>query len=105
MIMKRIKNERVNFGPWTLGRWGLPINIFAAAYTLLTVVFTFFPPTVVPAVTAVTMNWSCLIYGGVIILGIVYYALMGHKQYIGPSTELDLGERARERVTERQDSF
>jgi len=40
MIRKRLRNEKVHLGPWTLGRWGLPINIFAACYTLMTVVFT-----------------------------------------------------------------
>lgn len=85
LIRKRIRNERINFGPWNLGRWGLSVNIFAAAYTLLTVIFTFFPPTV--PVTAITMNWSCVVYGGVVILGFLYYVLRGHKHYTGPSTE------------------
>lgn len=88
IIQKRLKDERIDFGPWNLGRWGLPINIFAVAYTLLTVVFTFFPVSV--PVTAVTMNWSCVVYGGVIILGIIYYVLHGHKSYVGPTTELDI---------------
>lgn len=88
MIIKRLKNERVNFGPWTLGKLGLLVNIFAAVYTLLTVVFTFFPPSV--PVNAVSMNWSCVVYGGVVILGICYYAFIGHKHYVGPETELDV---------------
>lgn len=90
MIRKRIKKEKINLGPWNLGRWGLPVNIFAAAYTLLTVVFSFFPPSIDPPVTAMTMNWSCAVYGGVVILGLVYYAVWGRKVFVGPSTELDL---------------
>lgn len=110
MIMKRIKGERIHFGPWTLGRAGLPINIFAACYTLVTVFFTFcksptfatsrviapqppehlltspLGPVSVP-VNAVTMNWSCVVYGGTVILGIIYYVLRGHKKFVGPSTE------------------
>jgi len=85
LIRKRIRNEKINFGPWNLGRWGLAVNIFAAAYTLLTVIFTFFPPSV--PVTATTMNWSCVVYGGVVILGFLYYVLRGHKYYIGPNSE------------------
>ena len=40
MIRKRLRGESIPLGPWTLGRWGLPINIFAAVYTLITVYFT-----------------------------------------------------------------
>lgn len=87
MIAKRFSGERINFGPWNLGRYGLAINIFAAVYTFVTVIFTFFPPTV--PVDAVSMNYSCVVYGGVIILGLIYYAIGGHKKFVGPSIELD----------------
>ena len=86
MIFKRLRKEPITFGPWKLGRLGLPINIYAAVYTLITLVFSFFPPSV--PVTAVTMNWSCVVYGGVVILGIIFYLTYGHKRYIGPSTEI-----------------
>ena len=88
LIRKRVKGEPVKFGPWNLGRWGLPINIIAASYTLVTVVFTFFPPAV--PVNAETMNYSCAVYGGVVILGVLYYVLRGRRHFVGPSTELDI---------------
>ncbi|EMC93957.1 hypothetical protein BAUCODRAFT_216276 [Baudoinia panamericana UAMH 10762] len=88
MIMKRLRGERVQLGPWTLGRWGLPINIIAAAYTLMTVIFTFFP--VALPVTKETMNYSCVVYGGVVILGLIYYVTIGHKTYIGPKIDINI---------------
>jgi hypothetical protein len=88
MIVKRLSGERINFGPWNLGRFGLPINIFAAIYTFVTVIFTFFPPAL--PVNAVTMNYSCVVYGGVIILGLIYYAVWGRKKFVGPNVELDV---------------
>ena len=88
MIRKRLLHERIHFGPWNLGRWGLPINVFAAIYTLITVIFTFFPPAV--PVTIETMNWSCVVYGGVVIMGILCYVLRGHKTYIGPVTDFNV---------------
>ena len=87
MIVKRFSGERINFGPWNLGRYGLAINIFAAIYTLVTVIFSFFPPSL--PVDAVAMNYSCVVYGGVVILGLFYYAIRGHKKFVGPSIELD----------------
>jgi len=85
MIRKRLRHENIDFGPWTLGRWGLPINVFAAGYTLLTVVLTFFPPSV--PVTKESMNYSCVVYGGVVIFGLVYYVLRARENYVGPSLE------------------
>ena len=86
MIIKRLCHDKIEFGPWTLGRWGLPINLFAAGYTLLAVIFTFFPPSV--PVTKESMNYSCVVYGGVIIAGLVYYVSRARKRYVGPSLEI-----------------
>lgn len=88
MIIKRLRGEKIKFGPWTLGRWGLPVNIVAACYTFITVIFAFFPPLV--PIDAVSMNYACVVYGGVILLGIVYYFAWGHRSYMGPSIELDV---------------
>ena len=82
LIRKRIVREPIYFGPWSMGRFGLPINVLAFTYTLIVMVFSFFPPAV--PVTIVTMNWSCVVFGGIVILGLIYYALIGHRQYRGP---------------------
>ncbi|KAM5466591.1 hypothetical protein MauCBS54593_005848 [Microsporum audouinii] len=82
MIHKRLTKQSIEFGPWNLGRYGLPINIIAVIYTTVTVIFAFFPPTV--PVTAENMNYSPAVYGAVVIFGIVYYVVRGHKTYVGP---------------------
>ena len=87
LIRKRIVGERIHFGPWAMGRFGLPINIIAFSYTLIVMVFSFFPPAV--PVTAVSMNWGCVVFIGVVIIGLVYYALIGHRQYNGPVMDRD----------------
>jgi len=86
MIHRRRQPEPISLGPWNLGRFGMPINIIAAVYTLITVIFTFFPPSV--PVNSMNMNYSCVVYGGTVILGIVFYTIWGHKNYRGPSAEL-----------------
>ncbi len=90
LIIRRMRGGKLKLGPWNLGRYGLAINLFAALYTVVTVVFSFFPPSL-PA-TAKSMNYSCVIFGGVVLLGTVYYVLHGHKAYVGPSTEYELDE-------------
>ena len=33
------------------------------------------------------MNWSCVVFGGVVIIGLVYYVLLGRNVYRGPIIE------------------
>lgn len=91
MILRRLRGGKIHFGPWTLGRWGLAVNIFAALHTFVTVVFSFFPPSVADGITEDNMNYSCLVYGGVILLGVTYYFAIGHRGYKGPSLPAGLG--------------
>ena len=85
MIIKRMKRETVDFGPWSLGWAGLPINLCATCFLVISVLFSFFPPTT--PVTLVTMNWSCLMWGGSMLIGLAYYAVRGRKIYHGPIVE------------------
>jgi choline transport protein len=89
MITKRLKHDKIPFGPWTLGRWGLPVNLFAAAYGLITVVFTFFPPSV--PVERESMNYSSVVYVGVVVLGVVYYGVRGRRGYRVPVGRMRVG--------------
>ncbi|GBF64040.1 choline transport protein [Trichophyton mentagrophytes] len=82
MIHRRLTHGKIEFGPWNLGRYGLPINIIAVIYTTVTVIFAFFPPSV--PVNAENMNYSGPVYGVVVAFGIVYYIARGHKTYTGP---------------------
>ncbi|KKK16917.1 amino acid permease [Aspergillus rambellii] len=67
MTWKRLRKEPINFGPWTLGRWGLAINIYAIVFGLFTTTFVLFP-TEIP-VTATNMNYS-----GPVFLGLILHA-------------------------------
>ena len=68
--------------PWTLGRFGGPINIIAIMYCVYIIVFLPFP-TAIP-VTAVYFNWAPVIFGGVMILALLYYFAYARKYYKGP---------------------
>ena len=85
MIIKRIKGDTINFGPWSLGRAGLPVNILSACFVIISTFFSFFPPAT--PVTLMTMNWSCLMWGGSTLIGLAYYAVLGRKIYHGPVVE------------------
>jgi choline transport protein len=72
-------------GPWTLGRAGLSVNIIAACFLLISVFSSFFPP--IPPVAPLTMKWLCAVFGGVVIIGLIWHGIFGRKVYNGPITE------------------
>jgi choline transport protein len=85
-LHKRIKNPaQVPPGPWNLGKWGVLVNAFAIVWTVVVMFFSFWP-TGVP-VTPVNMNWSCVIWGAVVLFALGFWALHGRKIYTGPVVE------------------
>jgi drug/metabolite transporter (DMT)-like permease len=82
MTLKRIRKEPLLPAHFTLGRYGLTVNILSVAFLLLAYVFIFFPPAPKPAPPQ--MNWSVVIYCGVLTLSLVYFLLKGRHVYVGP---------------------
>ena len=86
MIMKRVRHEEVRMGPFCMGpTLGLIVNIYAVCFLTISIIFSFFPPAL--PVTPSTMNWSCLMFGGMVIIGLVWYAIWGRHAYNGPIVE------------------
>jgi amino acid transporter len=81
LILRRMRG---NLPPsrWTLGRFGLPINIGAVAYLLVVWVFIFFPVTT--PVTAESMNWNVVMFCGTMLFAVAYYFLGGGRTYTSP---------------------
>ena len=82
LIHKRWRKEPLPVRRWSLGRYGMAINILAMCYLVPMFVFAFFPVTA--KVDAETMNWGCVMFGGIIILAGGFYAVWGHKVYTPP---------------------
>lgn len=78
----------MRWGPFRLGRLGLPVNVLAIAYGLVAVFFSFWPPSA--TVTPVTMNWSIVVYGGVLLFSVFFWFLHGRKVYTGPVIEIHI---------------
>jgi choline transport protein len=85
-LYKRIKHpEQVPPGPWTLGRWGVYVNAFAIGWSVLIMFFSFWPTSV--PVTPVNMNWSCVLWSGVVLFAVGFWWIHGKKVYKGPVVE------------------
>lgn len=82
MVWRRSTGQKLLPSEFSLGHWGLSVNITAVVFLVLFFILAFFPSTPHPDTT--TMNWNILIYGAVILLSTVYYHVWGKKDYDGP---------------------
>ena len=82
LISKRLRGEPLPPARWSLGQWGLPINLFAFVYACFLIIFVFFPVEV--PVTSETMNWTVVILAAVVLISGVFYVAHGRKVYTGP---------------------
>ena len=92
MIQRRLRNDNPDFGPYTLGRYGLLINVIAILWGTFAVIFEVFP-TEMP-VTAANMNYASVMFGSAVIFSLATWFLYGGKTFQGPVNELDEGSVA-----------
>ena len=82
MARKRILKESLLPSRFSLGRWGLAINLIAITFLSFCWVMLFLPSR--PHPDAKDMNWTILIYGITWIAAVVYYKFKGKYDYAGP---------------------
>lgn len=82
IIYRRIAGPELPARRWSLGRFGLAINIVALIF-LTPVIFFLTWPLATP-VTAAGMNWSSVMLVGVLTIAMIYYVVKGRKEYVGP---------------------
>lgn len=86
LMIRRFDKKDIPWGPWTLGKWGLSINIFSVVFSIVLIVFMVFPP--YQPVSVKNMNYAGLIFGAVLILSAVLWFCYGRKIYHGPVREV-----------------
>lgn len=82
IIWRRLTKSPLLPSKFSLGKWGLPINIASEIILVLFFILAFFPTA--PHPTAAGMNWNILIYGATIVFSLIYYFLSGKNRYVGP---------------------
>jgi choline transport protein len=82
ILAKRIRGEKLLPSRFNLGRFGIFVNSIAITFLALAFVFLFFPAA--PHPTVQSMNWSVLMFGGIMIFSLVYYYVWGRYTYSGP---------------------
>ncbi|KXT12499.1 hypothetical protein AC579_7343 [Pseudocercospora musae] len=82
LIWRRLYGAPLPPRRWSLGKFGLPINIIALLFLVPLWFFSFWP--LARPVTAQSMNWNSAMFGGMIIVSLAYYHLWGKQVYTGP---------------------
>ncbi|KAF2107377.1 amino acid/polyamine transporter I [Lophiotrema nucula] len=82
LVHRRVKGPALPMRRWSLGRFGLAVNV--GALVLLTPLIFFLTWPLTTPVTAEGMNWSSVMLAGVFIIATVYYVVKGRHEYAGP---------------------
>ena len=85
LITARLRAEPLPPARWSLGRWGMAVNILAVVWSTQVFIFCFFPVTYpVTADSLEDMNWVVVIFFAVVVLSAGFYVAHGRKHYHGP---------------------
>ena len=90
-VLKGLRGEHIPYGPFQLGRWRTPVNIFAIIYTVFTSFWLFWPSIQNPS--PVYMNWSIVLVGGAVVFSVFWWFVEGRKSFVGPDIEATLNRR------------
>jgi choline transport protein len=83
-MIKRWQGDIPTHAPFRLGKWGLPINLFALAFGIFMIIFLPFP-TFLP-LTWNTMNYAGPILGAIIIFSLIDWFTTGKRRFVVPTS-------------------
>jgi choline transport protein len=80
--LAKFRGDPIPYGPFRLGRWGIPVNLFSIAYGIFILIWLPFPPYM--PVTALNMNYGGPVMGAVILFALVDWFIWGRKRFSVP---------------------
>lgn len=89
LVIARFTIKDIPRGPFTLGRFGLPLNLVAILFATYFVVFLPFPPTL--PVTAENMNFAGPVLGFVMLCSCIDWLVRGRHKWSGPTMRYPRG--------------
>jgi amino acid transporter len=81
--------NRFRPGPWNLGKYSSAIGSVACAFVLLMIPILCFPSVTGADLTAADMNWTCVVYGGPMLLVTIWWFVSAHKWFKGPKVNIE----------------
>ncbi|RVX69174.1 hypothetical protein B0A52_07150 [Exophiala mesophila] len=80
--------DRFRQGPWHLGKWYFPIGCAATCFTVLMIPILCLPPVTGSNLDASLMNWTCLVWGGPMLMVLIWWVVDAHKWFKGPKVNI-----------------
>ncbi|KAH8704572.1 amino acid/polyamine transporter I [Phaeosphaeriaceae sp. PMI808] len=88
VLYRRIKHPHLlPTCQWSLGRWGIPVNIAGVLYASHAFFWCFWPASTPVAMDS--FNWAVVMFMATAVLALVDYIIRGRKHYKGPVVLLD----------------
>ncbi|OQE10933.1 hypothetical protein PENVUL_c003G04626 [Penicillium vulpinum] len=86
ILAHQLYKSKVKFieGPFTLGKWGTPINYIAIVWVLFISTILFFPPQL--PVTPANMNYAICVGGFIAAFAMIWWWIEARGKYTGPQT-------------------
>jgi choline transport protein len=82
IALRKVHGPRLAYGPYSLGRWGIPVNVFALVYLGFIIIWMPFP-TMRP-ITRDNMNYASPVFGVIIIGALMDWFISGRKRFQMP---------------------
>ena len=83
VVWRKITGQPLLPSRFDMGKvFGLIVNLVALAWLSVVLIFAFFPSA--PGPSPASMNWSIVVWGGVVVLSLIYFFVSGRKKYDGP---------------------
>jgi choline transport protein len=87
VLLHRLQGGELPTARFTLGNWGVLCNVIALIFLIPIFVFSFFPTA--PKPTAISMNWTSTLVGGIVLLATGYYISWGRRLYSPPDETVE----------------
>ncbi|KAK3079778.1 hypothetical protein LTS18_003928, partial [Coniosporium uncinatum] len=81
--------DRFRPGPWNLGVFSVPCGVIASAFVALMVPILCLPSVTGTDLTPDLMNWTCLVYGGPMVLITIWWIISARKWFKGPKVNIE----------------
>ena len=90
LVWRRLYGDPLPPRRWSLGKYGLAINIASLLFLTPLWFFAFWP--LATPVTAATMQWSSVMFVGTIVFAVGYYVTVARHHYTGPVVQVKRSE-------------
>ena len=80
--------KRFRRGPWHLGAFSYPIGVASTCFTLTMIPILCLPSVTASDLTPDLMNWTCLVWGGPMLMALIWWVVDAHKWFKGPKVNI-----------------